>query len=252
MHLMKRTDTMGRLRRVGLLIAIGGGAAIVGADSSRAADACAALKDLKIEDATITAAESVPAGSFTAADFEELWQPPGLLQGDRHRVAGARFGDPPRNVAPDGGMEGRIRGNRERGLRRPVRLSHPGGRTTPGLCRHQHRSGNGSRHGAERRRPRRPPRKMARLGVSRDSPHDGRRQRDHAGLLRQGIRLAPISLAARPAVSRRLSKPSSIRRITTASRPARRWSTAPICMPPSSGAARPPTARRAACLGTTS
>jgi feruloyl esterase len=68
MHLMKRTDTMGRLRRVGLLIAIGGGAAIAGADSSRAADACAALKDLKIEDATITAAESVPAGSFTAAD----------------------------------------------------------------------------------------------------------------------------------------------------------------------------------------
>ena len=68
MHLMKCADTMGRLRRVGLLIAIGWAAAIVGANSGRAADACASLKDLKIEGATITAAEGVPAGSFTAGD----------------------------------------------------------------------------------------------------------------------------------------------------------------------------------------
>ena len=51
-----------------MLIAIGWAAAIAGAASARAADACASLKDLKIEGATITAAESVPAGSFTAAD----------------------------------------------------------------------------------------------------------------------------------------------------------------------------------------
>ena len=36
------------------------------ATSGHAADACAAIKDLKIEDTTITSAESVPAGSFTA------------------------------------------------------------------------------------------------------------------------------------------------------------------------------------------
>jgi hypothetical protein len=59
---------IGRLRRVGLLIAIGWAAAIVGANSGRAADACASLKDIKIEGATITAAEGVSAGSFTAAD----------------------------------------------------------------------------------------------------------------------------------------------------------------------------------------
>ena len=53
---------------MGLLIAIGWAAAIVGANSGRAADACASLKDLKIEDATITAAEGVPAGSFTAGN----------------------------------------------------------------------------------------------------------------------------------------------------------------------------------------
>jgi hypothetical protein len=68
MQLMKCADILGRLRRVGLLIAIGCAAAIVGANSGRAADACASLKELKIEDATITAAESVPAGSFTAGD----------------------------------------------------------------------------------------------------------------------------------------------------------------------------------------
>ena len=252
MQLMKCADTMERLRRVGLLIAIGWAAAIVGANSGRAADACASLKDLKIEDATITAAEGVPAGSFTAADSKSLRQSAGLLQGDRHRVARARLGDPPRNVASAGGMEGRVRRNRERRLRRPVQLSHPGGGTAPGLCRHQHRSGNGPRDGAERRRHRRSPGEMARLGVSFDSPHDGRRQADRISLLRQGVRATPISPAARPAVSRRLSKPSSIRRITTALSPARLWSTAPICTPPSSGAARRPSARRAACLGTTS
>jgi hypothetical protein len=68
MQPMKRANTVGRLRRVGLLIAMSGAAAIAGATSGRAADSCAALKDLKIEDTTITAAESVPAGSFTARD----------------------------------------------------------------------------------------------------------------------------------------------------------------------------------------
>jgi hypothetical protein len=63
-----RADTMGRLCRVGFLIASAGAAAIPGATSVFAADACASLKDLKIEATTITAAESVPAGSFTAAD----------------------------------------------------------------------------------------------------------------------------------------------------------------------------------------
>jgi feruloyl esterase len=68
MHRAKYADMIGSLRRVGLLIAIGGAAAIAGADSGRAADACASLKDLKLDDTTITAAESVAAGSFTAGD----------------------------------------------------------------------------------------------------------------------------------------------------------------------------------------
>ena len=68
MQLMKCADMIGCLRRVGLLIAIGWAAAFADATSVRAADACAALKDLKIEGATITAAEGVSAGSFTAAD----------------------------------------------------------------------------------------------------------------------------------------------------------------------------------------
>ena len=66
MQPMTRADTTGRLCRVGFLIAIGGAAAIAGATSVFAADACASLKDLKIDDTTITAAESVPAGSFAA------------------------------------------------------------------------------------------------------------------------------------------------------------------------------------------
>src|SRR6202522_2206134 len=68
MQLMKCADMIGCLRRVGLLIAIGWAAAIAGANPGRAADACAALKDVKIEGATITAAEGAPAGSFTAGD----------------------------------------------------------------------------------------------------------------------------------------------------------------------------------------
>jgi hypothetical protein len=67
MHLTKCADTKGRLRRVGFLLAIWA-SAIAGADSSHAADGCASLKDLKIDDATITAAEGVPAGFFTAGD----------------------------------------------------------------------------------------------------------------------------------------------------------------------------------------
>jgi feruloyl esterase len=65
---MKRAETMGLVRRMGFLIAMGGIAAIGGATSVLAADACAALKDLKIAATTITAAESVPAGTYTAGD----------------------------------------------------------------------------------------------------------------------------------------------------------------------------------------
>ncbi|HEY1886285.1 MAG TPA: hypothetical protein VGG86_09560, partial [Roseiarcus sp.] len=65
---MTRADNLRRLWTAGFLIAIGGAAAIADATSVFAADACASLKDLKIEDTTITAAESVPAGSFTAGD----------------------------------------------------------------------------------------------------------------------------------------------------------------------------------------
>jgi feruloyl esterase len=65
---MTRAATVGRLRRTGFLIALGGAAAIAGATSVFAAEACASLKDLKIDDTTIASAESVPAGSFTAPD----------------------------------------------------------------------------------------------------------------------------------------------------------------------------------------
>ena len=54
MHLTKCADTKGRLRRVGLLLAVGWAATFVDATSVRAADTCASLKDLKIEGATIT------------------------------------------------------------------------------------------------------------------------------------------------------------------------------------------------------
>ncbi len=68
MQRMKCANTTGRFCRTGFVIAIGGAALIAGATSGRAADACASLKDLKIADTTITAAESVPAGSFMAPD----------------------------------------------------------------------------------------------------------------------------------------------------------------------------------------
>jgi feruloyl esterase len=80
MQPMKRANTVGRLRRVGLLIAMSGAAAIAGATSGRAADSCAALKDLKIEDTTITAAESVPAGSFTARDSKRYGDLPAFCR----------------------------------------------------------------------------------------------------------------------------------------------------------------------------
>ena len=66
MQQMKRANTTERFRRMGLLVALGGAAAIAVPTSGHAADACAAIKDLKIEDTTITSSESVPAGSFTA------------------------------------------------------------------------------------------------------------------------------------------------------------------------------------------
>ena len=65
---LMRAHKLRGLRRTGFLIAISGPAAIAGASPVLAADSCASLKDLKIEDTTITAAESVPAGSFTASD----------------------------------------------------------------------------------------------------------------------------------------------------------------------------------------
>jgi feruloyl esterase len=68
MQPVTRADNLRRLWTAGFLIAIGAAAAIAGATSAFAADACASLKDLKIEDTTVTAAESVPAGSFTAGD----------------------------------------------------------------------------------------------------------------------------------------------------------------------------------------
>jgi feruloyl esterase len=68
MQRMTCADKTGRLRRLGLLIAMSGAAVIGGATPGRAADSCAALKALKIEDTTINAAEGVPAGSFTAPD----------------------------------------------------------------------------------------------------------------------------------------------------------------------------------------
>ena len=67
---MKCADTIGRPWRFCFLIAIGGAAAIVDATSVRAANACASLKDLRIEDTAITAAESKLAGSFWAADWK--------------------------------------------------------------------------------------------------------------------------------------------------------------------------------------
>jgi feruloyl esterase len=68
MQPMTRAATVGRLRRTGFLIAAGAVAAIAGANSAFAAEACASLKDLKIDDTTIISTESVPAGSFTAPD----------------------------------------------------------------------------------------------------------------------------------------------------------------------------------------
>jgi feruloyl esterase len=68
MQPITRAHAAGRLCRAGFLTAVCGTAAIAGATSALAADACASLNDLKVEDTTITAAESVPAGSFTAGD----------------------------------------------------------------------------------------------------------------------------------------------------------------------------------------
>jgi hypothetical protein len=80
MQPMKRANTAGRLRGMGLLIAVSGAAAIAGATSGRAADSCAALKDLKIEDTTMTAAEGVPAGSFTAPDSKSYGNLPAFCR----------------------------------------------------------------------------------------------------------------------------------------------------------------------------
>ena len=60
MQPVTRADNLRRLSTAGFLIAIGGAAAIAGATSAFAADACASLKDLKLDDTTITAAETRP------------------------------------------------------------------------------------------------------------------------------------------------------------------------------------------------
>jgi len=92
MLLTKCADMSGCLRTAGYLIAIWA-SAIAGAESGHAAEGCASLKDLKIDDATITAAESVPAGIVHGCRFEELRQPAGVLPGDRHAIARARLID---------------------------------------------------------------------------------------------------------------------------------------------------------------
>jgi feruloyl esterase len=68
MQPITRADIGRRLRRTGFLIAAGATAVIAGATTVFAAEACASLKDLNVDDTKITSAEAVPAGSFTAAD----------------------------------------------------------------------------------------------------------------------------------------------------------------------------------------
>jgi hypothetical protein len=182
MQLMTRADTTGHLCRVGFLIAIGGVAASSATRYSPLT--LASLEILKIDDTTITAAESVPQG-HSQPRLEDLRQSAGLLPGDRHPIARARFGDPRRNVASAGPGRASL-GDRE-GLRRPVRLFRPGG----GAARAMPSSTpirNNSRHGAERRRL--------------DAFDDCRRQADRSSLLGKGPP-TPISPAARPAANRR-------------------------------------------------
>src|ERR1700733_11036493 len=80
MRLMKCADILGRLPRAGLLIAMGGVAAIAGSTSARAAVAFASPKDLKIEDTTITA-ESARAGRFTAVHLKTYDSLPAFCRG---------------------------------------------------------------------------------------------------------------------------------------------------------------------------
>ena len=88
MQPMKRAKTMDRFRRVGSLIAMGGVAAIARASSGHAAEACASLKDLKVENTTITAARACPQGR-SRRPTQKLRQFAGLLPSDGHHIARA-------------------------------------------------------------------------------------------------------------------------------------------------------------------
>ena len=203
MQLMTRADTTGRLCRVGFLIAIGGAAAIAGATSVFAADACASLKDLKIDDTTITAAESVPAGSFAAPELKTYANLPAFC-----RVTATL--SPVRDLAihvemwlPQEGWKGVFEGTGNggyggrfvysvlaAGLRRGYAVINTDQGTIPATAL------NGDDLVGH-------PVKWRDWGFAATQLDDGRRQADRSSLLWQGGPPTPISLAARPAANRR-------------------------------------------------
>ena len=167
---MKRAKTMDHFRRVAFLIAMGGLGAIARATSGHAAEACVSLKDLKVENTTITAAESVPAGTFTAPNSKSYANLPAFC---RVTATLSPVHDSAIRIEmwlPQEGWKGVFEGTGNGGYSGVFNYPILAAGLSRGYAVINTDEGTAPATAAERRRDRRPSREMARLGFSLDPP----------------------------------------------------------------------------------
>ena len=106
---------------------------------------CEDLARIALPGATITTAQSVPAGTFTPPEGKAHRKTARVLPRRGCHQASERFADPIRGVDAQLGLERKVSGHRQRRLRRVHRLQRHGRRGEPRLRHRFHRYGH---HGA--------------------------------------------------------------------------------------------------------
>ena len=178
----------GRFRVNFFLLPAVSAAALCCAAGAYAASSCEDLAHLKLPDTTIETAQSVPAGDYTTPDKVARKAMPAFCRVVASVKARARFRHPDRDVAAERGMDRRLPRQRQRRLRRHIRLGyhgHGGRRSnaamrprTPTWERRRQRRSTAIRSSAIRRN--------GRTGDAVDPCDDGRRQGYRQGVLWRG------------------------------------------------------------------
>ena len=206
-----------RLRQIAVALALSTLTSLSYLSPARAVD-CEGLKSAKISDTTIISAEAVPAGDLTTADKVTRKDMPAFC-----RVV-ASVKDAPelrrsrRAMDAERRMEGRLPRQRQRRLRgRPrLQLRGDGSRDQARLRLRGDRSRDGAGDPAQRRRAHRASGQVERLGHAGDPRGGGRRESRSRRRSTARTPSAPITRAARRAVSRGSSKRNITRRTSTA------------------------------------